>query len=180
MLEKPLPTGSKSQSKFAQQKNVRFYLSKLDRLLEFQPLAIAKLDAIDEALIETYVQHRRETVSLASVNRELATLRRLLGMAYQWKVIDRIPVIRKLDGERSRDFVLSREQETNYLESAQQPLKDAALLLLDTGLRVGELIALEKADVHLRDNERSEVRVSVGQEREVKERDACCEPYGSR
>jgi integrase len=128
---------------------VRFYLSKLDRLLEFAPLASARLDAIDEALIETYVQQRRETVSPASVNRELATLRRLLGMAYQWKVINRIPVIKKLDGERSRDFVLSREQEKNYLEAAQQPLKDAALLLLDTGLRVGELMALEKAEVRL-------------------------------
>jgi len=38
--------------------------------------------------------------------------------AYQWKVIDRIPAIRKLDNERSRDFVLSRQQETNYLEAA--------------------------------------------------------------
>jgi len=28
-------------------------------------------------------------------------------------------------------------------------LKDAALLLLDTGLRVGELIRLEKADVQM-------------------------------
>lgn len=128
---------------------VSFYLSKLDRLLEFSPLASARLDAIDEALIETYVQHRRETVSPASVNRELATLRRLLGMAYQWKVIDRIPVIRKLEGERSRNFVLSRAQENKYLEAAQQPLQDAALLLLDTGLRAGELVALEKADVHL-------------------------------
>jgi len=128
---------------------VRFYLSKLDRLLEFQALASARLDAIDEALIETYVQSRRETVSPASVNRELATLRRLLGMAYQWKVIDRIPVIRKLDGERNRNFVLSREQEAKYLEAVEQPLKDAALLALDTGLRASELMALGKADVHL-------------------------------
>lgn len=128
---------------------VRFYLSKLDRLLEFAPLASARLDAIDEALIETYVQQRRATVSPASVNRELATLRRLLGMAYQWKVIDRIPVISKLEGERSRNFVLSRAQESKYLDAAQQPLQDAALLLLDTGLRAGELVALEKADVHL-------------------------------
>lgn len=128
---------------------VRFYMSKLDRLLEFATLATARLDAIDEALIETYVQQRRATVSPASVNRELATLRRLLGMAYQWKVIDRIPVIRKLEGERSRNFVLSRAQESKYLEAVQQPLQDAALLLLDTGLRAGELVALEKADVHL-------------------------------
>lgn len=128
---------------------IRFYLSKLDRLLEFEPLACARLDAIDEALIEKYVQQRRETVSPASANRELATLRRLLRLAAEWRIIVRVPRIRMLQGERNRDFVLSHEQEKNYLESAQQPLKDAATLLLDTGLRVGELVALEKVDIHL-------------------------------
>ena len=60
---------------------VKFYNSKLDRLLEFQPLASVALDRIDENLIERYVQHRRLSVAPASVNRELATLRRLLGLA---------------------------------------------------------------------------------------------------
>ena len=40
-------------------------------------------------------------------------------------------------------------QETIYLEAVQQPLKDAALLALDTGLRASELVALEKTDIHL-------------------------------
>jgi len=132
----------------AKPQTVRFYLSKLDRLLEFGPLASARLDRIDESLIETYVQYRRETVSPASVNREPATLRRLLGIAYEWKVIDRIPVIRKLQGERNRDFVLSHDQETAYLDACPQPLYDASVLLLDTGLRVGELVSLEKTDIH--------------------------------
>jgi integrase len=128
---------------------IKFYNSKLDRLLEFRPLSSARLDRIDESLIERYVQYRRLSVGPASVNRELATLRRLLGLAYQWKLIDRIPSIKKLDGERNREFVLSHEMEGKYLEAAPAPLRDAALLLLDTGLRVGELCALEKADVHL-------------------------------
>jgi len=128
---------------------IRFYLSKLDRLLEFEPLASVRLDGIDEGLIENYVQRRRKTVSPASVNRELATLRRLLGLAYEWHIIDRIPTVKKLPGERNREAVMSREQETAYLVVAPQPLKDVALLMLDTGMRVGEVVALEKNDVHL-------------------------------
>jgi integrase len=80
---------------------------------------------------------------------ELATLRRLLRLAAEWQIIVRVPRIRMLQGERSREYVLSHEQEKRYLEIAPQPLKDAATLLLDTGLRVGELVALEDWDIHL-------------------------------
>ena len=42
---------------------------------DFSPLAGAKVDRIDEALIERYAQQRRKDVAPATVNRELATLR---------------------------------------------------------------------------------------------------------
>src|SRR5882757_9783915 len=109
-------------------------------------MARATLDAIDEALIEKYVQERRKQVAPATVNRQLATLRRALRralrLAHEWKVIDRLPKIRLLQGERTREFVLSREQEPVYLNAAPLPLKDLALLMLDTGLRDGEALAL--------------------------------------
>jgi len=128
---------------------VRFYEAKMTRLLEFTPIADTRLDRIDEGMIESFVQHRRKTVSPASVNRELATLRRALRLAHEWKVIDRVPRIRLLPGERNREFVLTHAQERNYLEFAPQPLLDAAVLMLDTGLRVGEVLALQWCDVHL-------------------------------
>jgi integrase len=128
---------------------IQFYANKLARLLDFEPLAETTLDRIDECLIESYVQDRRKKVSPASVNRELATLRRLLRLAQEWREIERVPRIRLLPGERERTFVLNHAQERDYLNSAAQPLRDAALLMLDTGLRVGEVLALDWHDVHL-------------------------------
>jgi integrase len=128
---------------------IAFYASKLARLLEFETLAVTPIDHIDESLIETYVQHRRIKVSPASVNRELATLRRLLRLAHEWKEITRVPRIRLLPGERSREFVLSYSQEKKYLEAAPQPLRDVVILILDTGLRLGEALSLKWSDVRL-------------------------------
>jgi hypothetical protein len=131
-------------------KTIEFYSQQLKRLLEFEPLANAQLDAIEESLIESFVQHRRQqlsraganrkkrkgvkqaprkTVSAATVNRSLACLRRLLRLAHEWHVIDRVPRIRLLPGEQNREFILSHQQEVLYLEMAQQPLKDIAALI---------------------------------------------------
>ena len=129
-------------------RTISFYKEKLTRLLEYERLASATLDNIDESLIEGYVQERRKKVSPATVNRQLATLRRLLRLAYEWKVISRVPRIRLLPGERNREFVLTHDQERLFLAIIPQPLHDVASLILDTGLRVGEALALEWRDVH--------------------------------
>jgi integrase len=128
---------------------VAFYAAKLSRLLEYQALASTKLDQVSESLIEQNVIERRASVGPATVNRELATLRRMLRLAHEWKEIDRVPKIRLLSGERTRDFVLSRQAETLYLAACPQPLHDLAMLILETGLRIGEALSLDWADVNL-------------------------------
>jgi integrase len=127
-----------------------FYKEKLDRLLEFTPLASSPLDQIDEHLIERYVQYRRKNVKPGTVNRQLATLSVVLTAARKWKVIDRLPLIERLAGEGQREFVLSWDQEPIYLDAAPQPLKDLALLILDSGLRIGEALQLRRCDVWLK------------------------------
>jgi integrase len=129
-------------------RTVVFYRGMFNRLLDYGPLAGARLDDIDEALIEGFVQDRRRVFALATVNRQLATLRRALRLACEWKVIPRVPRVRLLPGERVREFVLSREQERLYLAAAPQPLHDVALLILESGLRVGEALNLEWPDIH--------------------------------
>jgi hypothetical protein len=109
---------------------IKFYANRLARLLDNERLASAALDRIDEAVIEEYIQSRRPKVSITSVNRELATLRRLLRMAHEWKLIDRVPRIRLLPGEHIREFILTAEQEKSYLAASPQPLHDVALLMI--------------------------------------------------
>jgi integrase len=129
-------------------RTISFYKEKLARLLEYQRMASARLDHISEELIGDYVQFRRRTVAPATVNRQLATLRRALRMAYHWKIINRLPKIQMLQGERDREFVLSPENERLYLAITPHPLNDMAVLLLDTGMRIGEALALQWPDVH--------------------------------
>jgi integrase len=135
---------------------ISFYASKLKFLLANETLARLPLDRIDEDVIDAYKETRSKTksrrkrpLSPASVNRELATLRRLLRLAHEWKIIDRVPRIRLLRGEHAREFVLSYTQEKNYLGATSGDLHDVALLMLDTGLRMGEALKLECSDARL-------------------------------
>ena len=162
---KPAPTLKEFAQRFIDSIQVRcaekpatigFYAEKLTHLLGFEPLANARLDQIDEALIESYVQERSKatgrgdtTLAPATVNRDLATLRRALRLAYEWHLIDRVPRIRLLPGERNREFVLSHAGEEAYLSACPQPLRDVALVIVDAGLRTSEVLKLEWRYVHL-------------------------------
>lgn len=135
---------------------VSFYRGKLKNLLSSTRLAGLKLDRIDEEAINTYVQDRtgpisryKRPYSVASVNRELATLRRLLRLAHEWRIIGRVPKVGLLRGENVRDFVLSQEQEAEYLAACAGVLRNIATVLLDTGLRVSEALTLEWPQVRL-------------------------------
>ncbi len=137
-------------------RTIAFYQERMRRLLDFPELAKCRLDKIDEELIEKLKHQRTRQVSrlgkplaVASINRELATLRRLLRLAQEWKIIDRVPRIRLFRGEENRDFVLNYQHEEWYLHMAPDPLKDIAMVMLDTGMRPGEASAIEWAHVRL-------------------------------
>jgi integrase len=135
---------------------VSFYKAKLRVLVKH--LGSRRLNEIEEAEIDQYTQmrakqqsRRKRALSPASVNRELATLRRLLRLAQEWKILDRVPRIHLLRGEHQREFTFDRQQEALYLSVAEahDDLRDVALILIDTGLRMRECLTLEWSDVHL-------------------------------
>ena len=92
-----------------------------------------RLDGIDEEAEGRL--HR--LFARASVDPELATLRPMLRLAYEWKLLNRVPRIRLLRGERIREFVLPKALEETYLAACPE-LASVAVLLRDTGMHLGE------------------------------------------
>lgn len=57
-------------------------------------------------------------MSIASINRQLEVLRRLLKLATDWGKVERtLPKVEMLPGENHRDRVLSADDEASYLEA---------------------------------------------------------------
>jgi len=71
----------------------------------------------------------------------------MLRLAHEWRMLDRVPRIHLLRGERNREFVLNRDQEQIYLEFCPQILHDVAMLMLDTGLGPAEALGLQWTDI---------------------------------
>jgi hypothetical protein len=67
------------------------------------------------------ISKRKRLLSPASVNRELATLQRLLRLAKKRKVIASVPEeVKLLDGEHARELILSQQQEKRYLATVPE------------------------------------------------------------
>jgi integrase len=139
-------------------KTVQFYTYSFDSLLEYQPLAGARLDDIDERLVQKFSvwalgrkcsRDEDRTISVATVNRWRATLRKALRMALRWKLIPSVPPISRLKGERVRTFVFTEEIRKKYDELAPEPLNSFVQLSCEIGICEGEMISLRKDDVHL-------------------------------
>ena len=123
-------------------KTLAYYNNGLRRLSEYEPLWGTKLDEITGDRIAGYVRKRRETVSVATINRELQALRRVLKVAEEWGRTGRTVKVKMLPGERRRERVLTGDEERAYLAAAAEPLKSIATLLVDTGMRPEEAFRL--------------------------------------
>lgn len=95
--------------------------------------------------------------AIASVNRELALLRRMLNVATDEGWILRNPFklgksLISLADERKRERILTREEELRLLEACtgrRSHLRSIIVCALDTGMRQGELLKLRWRDMDL-------------------------------
>jgi integrase len=111
-----------------------------------------RLDEITADEIERFKQRRLEQGrSAPTVNRDLGTLRRILLYAVKLDLIPTTPFVAhkvKFLRENGRERILSFEEERRYLAAATQPLRDVATLILEIGLRPGEVFSIRREDVH--------------------------------
>lgn len=112
-----------------------------------------RLNEIPASEINEFKQSRlTDGCAGATVNRDLATLRRILSLAMKDDLIQVTPFsahrIEFLE-ENRRERVLSFGEENRYLTAATQPLRDVAIVMLETGLRPGEAMSLRREDLLL-------------------------------
>jgi integrase len=146
-----------------------FWQHMTNGLLAFEPIASARLENIDEALIARFTERCQK--STATVNRRLATLRRALRLAYEWRELNRVPRIHMLPGEKRRDCFMTAKQREVYIASCPEPMRTLGIFLLETGLRLGEALSLRWEDAHLNpvgDASRGYIHIKHGKSRNAK------------
>jgi integrase len=112
-----------------------------------------KLGAVDAAAILGYVTHRRsQGVANATINVELATLRRALRLAHEYGKLEKLPVIRMLKPAAPRSGFFEPEQFQAVSAALPVDLALVALIGYTYGWRVrSEVLTLNKAQVDLRE-----------------------------
>ena len=120
-------------------RTVLFYQQRTKALLNSK-LGRLPLDAITVQHITEYKAANLQSV--ATTNRNLATLRRMLSLAMEWGAITKVTKIKLSSGEGKRDYVLGEEDEGRYLAACTPLLRRVAVIMLDCGCRPEEIFRL--------------------------------------
>jgi integrase len=109
-----------------------------------------QLDKVGPGEIERYKAEKlREELSPKTVNNHLIVLRRMLAVAEEWGLTDRIPRVRWLKVPDSEFDFLTFEVANQLLATAEGEWRAMILVAAKVGLRQGEILALRWKDVDL-------------------------------
>jgi integrase len=110
-----------------------------------------RLEVISAGLVEKFKVSRSAEISAAGTNRDLAALRMILNFAKRQQYIDRNPVcdVRFLAEGPGNMRIVSHEEQQEYLSAASPLVHDVALLIVETGMRPGEVFWLKAEDLNL-------------------------------
>jgi integrase len=135
------------------QTTATWYRSGINQLLAYKPLSSRSLDTITSESITDYSAHRQaEGRAAGTVNRELRVLRRVLRLAAEWRVIEKVPKVYMAGRESRRERVVEDHEFARYLAFAPSLLADVAIVLNETGLRPDECHRLAWLDIDFRGN----------------------------
>jgi integrase len=130
-------------------RTIEFYKMRVSRLKTFPRLWGAKLDAIRPEDVTAYIGARQALeMETSTINRDLATLRRMFKLAMEWEAVSKLlPQVRLLAGENRRERVVTPAEEASYLAVAGPLLKDFAVIAFDCGLRPDESYRLKWSQI---------------------------------
>ncbi len=123
------------------------------RLYVLPLLGAKRLDAITDEDVQR-LKATMESKNPKTVNNALTVLSKMLKVALEWKVIDRMPATIRLlkPGNTEMEFYEEEDFERLVEGAAQVDQRSLIAVLLggDAGLRTGEMIALEWSDIDFR------------------------------
>ena len=126
----------------------KWYRAGMRALLGYKPFAKLHLDEINGEHIADFVAHRQSLgLQVSYVNGSVRTLRRMLRLAVEWRVVEVAPKIELLPGEHRRERVITPEEEQRYLSAAPPLTAEIAGVLVDSGLRPDECYRLRWEDI---------------------------------
>ena len=114
------------------------------------------LTNINPFMVEQYKKARKEKgVNVATINRDLATLRNMLNKAVDWGYLFNNPIrqVKQFREDNEKMWVLSPEEEAGLLAACERSpqhvkyLGELVRFALNTGMRLNEIFSLRKADV---------------------------------
>src|SRR5579859_4266012 len=136
-----------SQFKGTKPNTLRYYKYGVETLREAS-FANLNLNQLTDQHAAQYAA-KKANLSPSTVNCGLRTLRRSLSLAYEWGKLDRTPKISLAKGERQRERVLTDSEVSIYLDACSEAWRDAATVMLGTGLRPSEVLSLRWERIHL-------------------------------
>ena len=128
-----------------------------------------KVDAIEPKDVEKFVvwrsgqtsQKTQTFITRGTVNRELITLKKIFKRLVNEEILSGDPArsVKLLKENDAEFYVLSGDEEKRYLLAAPQPLRDIAILMLESGMRCGEIYRIRRSEVYL---EKGYLKVTKG------------------
>jgi integrase len=116
-----------------------------------------KVDKIQKKDVEDFIVWRsgqtsrktKDFITRETINNELLTLKIILKRLVESRILRDSPAraVKQLKANDRNFHVITSDEEKLYLLAAPQPLQDVAIIMLETGMRCGEVYRLRRSDV---------------------------------
>lgn len=124
--------------------DIRYRLNRLQERFGNHMLSEMTLKALQD-----FMDERLETVSQATAQKDISTVRAILNKAYREELMERAPRIPKFRPLKPRDRWLTPKEERRLVDGSAPHLANLISFAVDTGGRLSELLGLDWRDVEV-------------------------------
>jgi len=125
------------------------YIQRLESFLAYLKENKIDLDSLDNTVVEGYINYRIGRVKNSTINNDLTMLKAVFYKAQRLKLIKANPFIgvRELPVIKKKPFFYTKEQIESIFKFIPERYKPHFIILLETGIRAGELALLHWSDI---------------------------------